>query len=615
MLPHPIKLVIWDLDDTFWQGTLTEGGVTIDPRTIDIIITLSRRGIVSSICSKNNRPEAQRILEEYGVWSYFVFPQIEFAAKGAAIAELIERMNLRQENVLFIDDNRLNLEEARFCAPNLMTAHPDDVLPILLDLPQAAGKEDPGLTRLNQYKQLEQKANDLARTALRHEEFLRQCDVRVDIDIDVENHFDRVVELINRSNQLNFTKVRLETQAARERLRKSLRSYMTHAGVVKASDKYGNYGIIGFYLTQRNAEGYHLRHFVFSCRIMNMGIEQYVHELLGQPECPIVPPVANGLNTFAKVDWIRPPDQSNGAVTTASDAKLLLIGGCDLLQVATYCSSNRVEYVNTVISGHRVRYDDPGFILSSRDAIAASSLLPAVPCWTAEDAQRFDLDLRDSRILIVSLWEALIGDYVLLDGDILVRLAPNLLGKRFAVRQPDEFPIDRLTFIRLTTEQKLELVVRSLERLAQHTPLAEARFLLGANTRMGADECESRTAYNALAAEYCSRNGGFEYISIDETVPADEILDGTHFTRYGYFSIASKLIEKTKMAGDQTIIISRSDPTAAIAFRDVVENAEILTLSESGRVQTGITVRAARARWKAPDDPCVGGQIDQTGTG
>ena len=26
-----VRLVIWDLDDTFWQGTLTEGGVAYSP--------------------------------------------------------------------------------------------------------------------------------------------------------------------------------------------------------------------------------------------------------------------------------------------------------------------------------------------------------------------------------------------------------------------------------------------------------------------------------------------------------------------------------------------------------------------------------------------------------
>jgi hypothetical protein len=28
---EPVRLVIWDLDETFWKGTLTEGGITFSP--------------------------------------------------------------------------------------------------------------------------------------------------------------------------------------------------------------------------------------------------------------------------------------------------------------------------------------------------------------------------------------------------------------------------------------------------------------------------------------------------------------------------------------------------------------------------------------------------------
>ena len=40
-----VRLVIWDLDDTFWQGTLTEGGVAYSQQCHDIVVSLARRGI------------------------------------------------------------------------------------------------------------------------------------------------------------------------------------------------------------------------------------------------------------------------------------------------------------------------------------------------------------------------------------------------------------------------------------------------------------------------------------------------------------------------------------------------------------------------------------------
>ena len=38
-----VRLVIWDLDETFWRGTLTEGGITFLPEHKEIVIELARR--------------------------------------------------------------------------------------------------------------------------------------------------------------------------------------------------------------------------------------------------------------------------------------------------------------------------------------------------------------------------------------------------------------------------------------------------------------------------------------------------------------------------------------------------------------------------------------------
>ena len=44
-----IRLVIWDLDETFWDGTLTEGGIAYRRDHHDLVVELARRGIMSSI--------------------------------------------------------------------------------------------------------------------------------------------------------------------------------------------------------------------------------------------------------------------------------------------------------------------------------------------------------------------------------------------------------------------------------------------------------------------------------------------------------------------------------------------------------------------------------------
>ena len=40
-----VRLLIWDLDETFWRGTLEEGGAELLPVHVEMVRTLSGRGI------------------------------------------------------------------------------------------------------------------------------------------------------------------------------------------------------------------------------------------------------------------------------------------------------------------------------------------------------------------------------------------------------------------------------------------------------------------------------------------------------------------------------------------------------------------------------------------
>ncbi len=53
-LMNPIKIVIWDLDETFWKGTLSEGAIDAVPLNSKTVQELSSRGIINSIASKNS---------------------------------------------------------------------------------------------------------------------------------------------------------------------------------------------------------------------------------------------------------------------------------------------------------------------------------------------------------------------------------------------------------------------------------------------------------------------------------------------------------------------------------------------------------------------------------
>lgn len=93
MIKDKIKVVIWDLDDTLWKGTLAEGDdVQLLENRVAIIKELNKRGIVNAICSKNDPDKAKSKLEEFKIWDLFVFPTIEFMPKGEMIKNLLSAM-------------------------------------------------------------------------------------------------------------------------------------------------------------------------------------------------------------------------------------------------------------------------------------------------------------------------------------------------------------------------------------------------------------------------------------------------------------------------------------------------------------------------------------------
>ena len=151
-----IKLIIWDLDETFWNGTISEQKVAPVKQACDLVLLSSKKGIVNSICSKNDEKPCIDKLKEWGLDKYFVFNSINWEPKGQRIKDTVESMNLRTCNVLFIDDNKLNLEEAKFFCPDILTMLPDKIGELYAAV-SMLDKNDEKLSRLESYKVLEKK--------------------------------------------------------------------------------------------------------------------------------------------------------------------------------------------------------------------------------------------------------------------------------------------------------------------------------------------------------------------------------------------------------------------------------------------------------------------------
>ncbi|RTQ52245.1 hypothetical protein EJV47_04255 [Hymenobacter gummosus] len=346
-----VKLIIWDLDDTFWRGTLSEGEIEALEDNVALVRATAARGIIHTVVSKNDLAPVEAKLTELGVRDLFVFLRVSWQPKGPVIKQLLEDMQLRAPNALFLDDNPINRAEALHYNPTLQVADPVELprlAPALLQL----GKPDPTYARLEQYRLLERQQQARADYQGDNLAFLRDAQVRVELREGkdaVWPDFNRIEELINRSNQLNYTKKRVVYQELEARLGATGLRW----GTVRVRDRFGDYGLVGVYAL--NTVTNELEQFTFSCRILHLGVEQWTYAHLGFPKLVVQGEVATALNPTETPDWITldtpaeaeaaaravtalPPDAAQGR-----RLRILLKGGCDLGQLTPYLQTYQVD--------------------------------------------------------------------------------------------------------------------------------------------------------------------------------------------------------------------------------------------------------------------------------
>jgi hypothetical protein len=289
---------------------------------------------------------------------------INWDFKHKKVGEIIEKTKLRPNNILFIDDNHLNLENIKYHYPELSVVMPE-FIPNILIHPAFSGKNDENHSRLQQYKMLETKA--VAQESLTdNETFLRSCNIQVQVFNVDEGNFERVLELVNRTNQLNFTKIRFKNS---EGFKKILNNENYENKCISAKDNFGNYGIIGFYCLDKTKN--ELLHYLFSCRVLNLGIEQYFYSKLKFPIINATADTAVRLNEVQQPDWIdlivnRPQvihQEKCEVVKSDNTTTIHLIGACDLQQILGYLSNNSEyqfieNFVRTSITNHSLRHDN-----------------------------------------------------------------------------------------------------------------------------------------------------------------------------------------------------------------------------------------------------------------
>lgn len=265
-----IKCIVWDLDNTLWDGILIESDqVTLKKGIVEIIETLDTRGILHSIASKNNHEDAIQKLKEFGIDQYFLYPEINWNAKSSSIAKIQQNLNIGMDTILFIDDQVFEREEVLSVHSVLQCMDADEYIN-LLDHHQLNPKyltQDSGRRRLMYKEDIKRKKEEAEFTGPK-EEFLATLEMKFVISEAREEDLQRAEELTIRTNQLNATGKTYSYEELNE-LRKSENHKLL---VCELTDKYGSYGKIGLALVEFNETCWRLKLLLMSCRVMSRGV-------------------------------------------------------------------------------------------------------------------------------------------------------------------------------------------------------------------------------------------------------------------------------------------------------------------------------------------------------
>lgn len=265
-----IKCIVWDLDHTLWDGILLEDGdVSLKPGVVDIIKALDARGILHSIASRNDQATAEQKLRQFGLYEYFLYPQINWNAKSASLQEIARELNLGLDTFAFIDDQSFEREEVAFTHPEVLCIDARNS-ENLLTMPEMMPRfltEDARRRRLMYQSDRERKEAENSFLGP-NEAFLATLKMVFTIHPAQEEDLQRAEELTVRTHQLNTTGYTYSYDEL-----DAFRLSDTHQLLIASlDDKYGPYGKIGLALVEQNRDFWTIKLLLMSCRVMSRGV-------------------------------------------------------------------------------------------------------------------------------------------------------------------------------------------------------------------------------------------------------------------------------------------------------------------------------------------------------
>lgn len=282
------KSIVLDLDDTLWGGVIGEvgsNGIIIgneSPKGMsylefqNYLKEISKTGVTLNICSKNEIDNALKGLENDRNLlkkEDFICIKANWEQKHINVINIARELNIMTDSMVFIDDNPVERNVVRenlpqVAVPNIINS--EEYVKILdrCGFFEVTAFSQDDKDRNNFYK-MNKEREILQQSFVDFTEYLKSLDMQCTIEQFKMNKIERIVQLINKTNQFNLTTKRYTENEVIEIVENS--GYITICS--RLEDKFGDNGIVSLIIGRIENNIVHIDLWVMSCRVFKRNLE------------------------------------------------------------------------------------------------------------------------------------------------------------------------------------------------------------------------------------------------------------------------------------------------------------------------------------------------------
>jgi FkbH-like protein len=297
------KAVVLDLDNTLWGGVVGDDGIegivlgqgnAAGEAYVDFqkyLLRLSQRGIILSVCSKNDSAVAESVFNNHPDMVLRRENIASFVAnwddKASNIRRIASELNIGVDSLVFVDDNPAEREIIRRELPMVSVPElPSDIAHYASYLSNAGYFEAASFSKEDVQRADLYKANSVRQQVLSQatdvEGFLESLQMRLEVGPVSKMNIGRVTQLTNKTNQFNLRTVKY-TEPEVDSLMQDERTLTLQ---FRLKDKFGDNGIIAVIFARPDerwpADTLFIDTWLMSCRVLGRGVEAASLEALSK---------------------------------------------------------------------------------------------------------------------------------------------------------------------------------------------------------------------------------------------------------------------------------------------------------------------------------------------